>query len=566
MPTRVFQVCLKPFRVFLAAAFLLSGPLFAGPSPGAARLPELPRSYLDTAPVPLTGRVIAVPAGGDLQAALDAARPGDAVELKAGAAFTGNFLLPAKAGGGWVHIRSSAHSALPPPGTRVSPAEAGRMARIVSPNTAPAITTRPGARRYRFTGIEVTTTHTVTSSIHSSLINLTAAGGQTTLDQVPGDIVFERCYIHGTPTGNVRRGISLNSVRTAVVDSYFAEFHEVGGESQALAGWNGPGPFKIVNNHLEGAAQSVLFGGGDPTIPGLVPSDIEIRGNRFRKPLAWRGEDPAYAGIPWSVKNLFELKNARRVLVDGNVFEHNWPHAQNGFAILFTVRNQGGAAPWSVVEDVTFTNNIVRRVGSGVSILGRDSNHPSGQTRRILIKNNLFDEVGGGWGRGSLFQLVDGAADVVIEHNTAIQSGSIVTSGEGAHVRFVFSANITAHNRYGIIGSGAGVGHPTLGKHFPGAIVRDNVIVGGPDRRYPPGNFFPGSFDHVGFVDWRGGDYRLKPSSPYRRTTAGGKDAGADFVTLCAKLGVGSRPLTLPDAMREACGGSAGRPGRTISP
>jgi hypothetical protein len=40
------------------------------------------------------------------------------------------------------------------------------------------------------------------------------------------------------------------------------------------------------------------------------------------------------------------------VLVDGNVFEHNWPQAQNGFAILFTVRNQDGHAPWSVVKDV----------------------------------------------------------------------------------------------------------------------------------------------------------------------------------------------------------------------
>ena len=47
MPTRVFQVCLKPFRVFLAVAFLLSGPLLADPSPGAARLPELPEAKRD---------------------------------------------------------------------------------------------------------------------------------------------------------------------------------------------------------------------------------------------------------------------------------------------------------------------------------------------------------------------------------------------------------------------------------------------------------------------------------------------------------------------------------------
>ena len=46
-----------------------------------------------------------------------------------------------------------------------------------------------------------------------------------------------------------------------------------------------------------------------------------------------------------------------RLLEDGNVFERNWTDAQNGFAILMTVRNQDGGAPWSVVEDVTFSRN-----------------------------------------------------------------------------------------------------------------------------------------------------------------------------------------------------------------
>ena len=43
-----------------------------------------------------------------------------------------------------------------------------------------------------------------------------------------------------------RRGIALNSGATAVIDSHLADFKEVGADSQAIAGWNGPGPFKIV--------------------------------------------------------------------------------------------------------------------------------------------------------------------------------------------------------------------------------------------------------------------------------------------------------------------------------
>lgn len=56
-------------------------------------------------------------------------------------------------------------------------------------------------------------------------------------------------------------------------------------------------------------------------------------------PLRWKPDEPAFEGIDWVVKNLLELKNARNVVIDGNVFEHNWADDQNGFAILFTPRN-----------------------------------------------------------------------------------------------------------------------------------------------------------------------------------------------------------------------------------
>ena len=98
-------------------------------------------------------------------------------------------------------------------------------------------------------------------------------------------------------------------------------------------GWGGIGPFKIVNNYLEGAGENVLFGGGDPTIRDLVPADIEVRHNYMAKSLSWKRGESGYAGTSWSIKNIFELKNARRVLVDGNVLEYNWEESQNGFAV-----------------------------------------------------------------------------------------------------------------------------------------------------------------------------------------------------------------------------------------
>src|SRR5215510_11247198 len=97
-----------------------------------------------------------VAAGGDLQAALDAAQPGDVIELQAGATFLGNFVLPLKAGSSYITIRSSAaDAALPDANTRLTPAFAPLLARVQSPNSASALTTAPGAHHYRLLFLEL---------------------------------------------------------------------------------------------------------------------------------------------------------------------------------------------------------------------------------------------------------------------------------------------------------------------------------------------------------------------------------------------------------------------------
>ncbi|MFB3890451.1 MAG: hypothetical protein ACE15C_00360 [Phycisphaerae bacterium] len=145
-----------------------------------------------------------------------------------------------------------------------------------------------------------------------------------------------------------------------MVDSYFSDFKQVGYDTQALGRWNGDGPYKINNNYLEAAGENVMFGGADPAVSGRIPSDIEMRYNSFIKPRAWKAGDPRYRGTAWSVKNLLELKIARRALIEGNVIEQNWPMAQNGFGVLFTVRDQNNTAPWSTIEDITFQKNLVQ--------------------------------------------------------------------------------------------------------------------------------------------------------------------------------------------------------------
>jgi hypothetical protein len=510
-------------------------------APPSASAP--PAVILDTAYPKSEGRTIAVRGGAKsaeaLQAAFNQAAPGDVIVLDAGAQFVGNFTIPAKpdTNGKWLIIRSSAESKLPA-GVRVSPQEAAAMPKLVSPNADAALKTAPGAHHLRFVGIEFAVAPNWPTNY--GLVLLGDGGStQNELPQVPHDLVIDRCYLHGNANGNLRRGVGLNSARTAIIDSYIAECHEVGADSQAVCGWNGPGPFKIVNNYLEGAGENFMLGGADPSIKDLIPSDIEFRRNTLSKPLTWKAGHPSFAGKRWSVKNLFELKNARRVLVDGNVMENCWVDAQIGFAMQLTPRNQDGAAQWSTVEDVSMTNNIVRHAAGGINILGRDDNHPSGQARRILIRNNLFEEIGGQqWGGNGRFLQISESDTVIVDHNTILHSGNIITAHGKPNANFVFTNNLMAHNEYGVIGDNAGVGMVTIRQYFPDGVFKKNVIAGGRSASYPPDNFFPASLDEARFTDRSRSSYGLSAASPYRTAATDGKPIGCDVSALETALPV----------------------------
>ena len=475
--------------------------------------------------------------GRELQAAIDRARPGDTITLTAGQVYSGNFVLPVKPGSGFITIRTADLTGLPPQGARVSPRLAGKLAVIQSPDRQPAIRTAPGAHHWRLELLEFRGNQDGAGDI----ITLGDGGpAQRELTQVPHSLVIDRCYIHGDAVHGQKRGIALNSAQTTISNSYISDIKARGIEAQAIAGWNGPGPYTIENNYLEGSGQSFMLGGADPSIAGLVTADVVFKRNHLSKPLAWRDDR-------WTEKNLFELKNARRILIEGNLMEYSWQDGQVGYAIVVTPRNQDGRAPWATVEDVTFRNNVIRHAGGGMQIIGEDDNHPSGPTKRITVANNLFYDISAkNWGGSGAFILIgNGPSDVVIEHNTVYQSGNILMAYGGSESQPTpitgvrFRDNIVRHNQYGVHGSGRGVGEDSLRAYFPGIVFTSNAIAGGNARGYPAGNTFIAEEDwDTQFMNVAGGDFRLQTNSRFKKAASDGKDLGADINAIAIAMGL----------------------------
>ena len=297
-----------------------------------------------------------VAAGGDLQAAINAASGGDRILLAPGATFVGNFRLPVHPGTTYVTIRSAASDAnLPPAGTRVSPSTAADFPKIQSPNSQPAILAMDGAAYWRLETLELLPTF---HGLYDIVAFGTSGSAQATVASIPHHLIIDRLYIHGDPLEGQKRGIALNSAYTTISNSYISDIKAIGQDSQAICGWNGPGPFTIENNYLEAAGEVVMFGGSAPSITELVPSDIVMRGNTVTRPLRWR--EPimrAPANVSASVAstsgNLPAGRYGYTVVARRSLFDNvavSTPSSQ----VIVTIAAPGRVAlTWAPVPDAT---------------------------------------------------------------------------------------------------------------------------------------------------------------------------------------------------------------------
>jgi Bacterial Ig-like domain (group 2) len=558
----------------------VAGGVFCGGKNATATLPNCdpasPTSntvFVTTLPDISAYTVVQVNSGGNLQTAINHAScspNGTIISLQAGATFNsgigsgtwgaGPYQLPNKtcAAGQWIIIQSSAITSLPASGTRVSPSDAVNMPKIQSVGFGiPALVVVQRANHYRFIGIEF---NAPAKTDTTALINLNpyfnGSGGAS------DHIIFDRCYIHGNNelTHEYVRGIYASGAQFfAALDSYINLFHSnaagSSADTQAISMDSANSCcFKIVNNYLSASGENIISG-GSPNGGNGQPHDFEIRHNHFYKPAnLWRNTTPATIA-----KNLFELKNAVRGIVDGNVFDTDWIQAQIGECFLIS-SSAGDSGPGTLVTDWTFTHNICRHVPNG---LGFDNNGGGPGPRRITFQNNIFQDMNNNtWGDGTrgFFVFNSDMEDsyITIDHNTAFEIGAMGAvnfdcsgwpSNSVGH--FAFTNNIVNRGANGVFDTGCGYteGSSTINHYTPsrgGSVWSTNVFINKTSlaSSYPRGSFLWATPDStaVGFTDnpnCVGGTFsasacQLLSTSPYHNAGTDGKDIGADINSITA--------------------------------
>ena len=480
-----------------------------------------------------------------MQSALNSANCGDTVLLQAGATFPGPFIFPSKNcdDNHWIIVRSSADdSLLPPEGRRLAPCYAGVpslpsrpafscastknvLAKLLQPKTGTGpIVFASGANHYRLVGLEIT--RTAGTGIAYALASV-AAGG--TAD----NLIFDRVWMHGTPHDETKKGFELGGVSYgSVIDSYFSDFHCISGtgactDAAAVGGGVGDpvGPFKIVNNFLEASGENILFGGAQSA---TTPADIEIGHNHIFKPMIWMQGQPGYVGgangNPFIVKNLFELKNAQRILLEANIMEGSWGgFSQTGYAILLTpVDQQSGdgsnLCPICQVTDVTIRYNIIKHVGAGLqiaSVLSAPGEFPALDGQRYSIHDIVIDDIDGNKfnGPGEFAEIAMSAGapllqNIHINHVTAFPSHTLFVIGDMVArtmpiKNFVFTNSIVSAGAAPLWSMGGGASNcaffdvplTTFNACFSGSAFAPNAIIGASSAyapaKWPSGNYFP---------------------------------------------------------------------------
>lgn len=475
--------------------------------------------------VRIGGNVVSVGASAAaLTSAIANAAPGDILDL-ADFTYVGSFFLTAETG--WVTLRCS-----------------NLNTRLESNDNPGAIQTNVNASYWYILGCGLK---------HGSGVrggDMMRLGTHTqTNAQIPEYFVLDGVRLIGDPTFGGKGGLKLHTAYTKVVSMTCTDLRW-DTDSNCIGGWNGPGPYQISDSFIESCGYGVMFGGIDPSITDMIPSNITITRNTFTKKLAWESQDnPNIAGDQrWSCKNLLEFKAGINVTITYNTFSNNWhaAAATNGTFLWLKSVNQDSACNWCEVRNVLVSNNIATNVASGISLT--DGQNSNGGTfvpmSNVTITNNYIEidpdqfTVYTESNSGRELMILGNLDGVTISHNTFVMlSGAFSRQIEmdpagTTRTGFVFIDNLWFDVDQGVRGPNQAEGTATLTTYAPDYTFDHNLrISANGSGTYPAGNYVESSLANA---SWNSTTKLFNAGSAYLTLASEGTAIGWD--------GTGGRP------------------------
>lgn len=365
-----------------------------------------------------------------------------------------------------------------------------------------------------------------------------------------GKAVAIRVYTYLDNNGITRE--AWGTMRVAGIDGSTVKFesplcwsgNDVPNDNQCL-------PFKST------APQQIPSDGSPARWDGYQIQNVSVMHNIIDHPREWG----PLMGNNCGGKGYYELKSAKNVKIEGNIFE-----GCTGPTI--TNRNQAGADPWNDLDGLSVSFNWYKDGNAPFTGYFNDTRNLTDKSKNIRYHNNLVERVYVNDDSNAYYQVIanqmSGGDNVSVTHNTVLvgkyRAFTSFADKPNRLEGFVNKDNIYLAAPNVCFTDSAGIASAPITSCWPNAEVRRNGLIKVPDWTEEdikaswttpyPDNILVASLAAAGFTnpDLSGtslDNYKLLSTSPFFKQASDGTDLGADIEALKSAI-FGSGPVALP--------------------